>query len=97
MVEQVKVESHENVHAQRAQEHLEDARERASELWKAVSEALAKPPIGATVAGATVLAAGALWGVTEAAFAGAFAWAVFRTLRKRGERKPRETVDESRP
>ncbi len=61
----------------------ERARARATALWQSISGALRKPAIGAGVAGATVLAAGALWGVTEAALAGVAAWAVFRALKKR--------------
>ncbi|MBN9159997.1 MAG: hypothetical protein BGO98_34935 [Myxococcales bacterium 68-20] len=61
----------------------ERARARATALWQSISGALRKPAIGAGVAGATVLAAGAIWGVTEAALAGVAAWAVFRALKKR--------------
>lgn len=43
---------------------------------------LRKPAVGASVAGAAVLAAGAFVGVTEALIAGAVAYAVFRSLRK---------------
>ncbi len=64
----------------------ERARRRARTLWRTASGALRKPAIGAGVAGATVLAAGALLGVTEAALAAVAAWAVFRTLTKRGVR-----------
>ena len=69
----------------------ERARARATALWQSVSVALRKPAIGAGVAGATVLAAGALWGVTEAALAGVTAWAVFRALKKRARRRGETT------
>lgn len=61
----------------------ERLRERAEALWIAASRAVRKPSVGAGVAGATVLAAGAIWGVTEAALAVVAVWAVFRTLKKR--------------
>jgi len=86
MAEQGAVESNEQAQPQRARVIAERARTRATELWRSASTALRKPAIGAGVAGATVLAAGALWGVTEAALAGVAAWAVYRTLRKRGDR-----------
>lgn len=70
-----------------AKERAERARRRARTLWRTASGALRKPAIGAGVAGATVLAAGALLGVTEAALAAVAAWAVFRTLTKRGVRE----------
>ena len=70
-----------------AEERADRVRRQARALWKAASGALRKPAIGAGVAGATVLAAGALLGVTEAALAAVAAWAVFRTLTKRGARE----------
>jgi len=54
------------------------------ELWRATAENVRKPPVGAAVAGAAVLAAGALWGASEAAVAAVAAYAVFRMLRSRG-------------
>lgn len=76
-----------NGDARSAKERLDQARGFAEDVWKTVSGVLAKPPIGASVAGATVLAVGAFWGVTEAAVAGFAAWAVFRTLRQRAQRE----------
>ena len=61
--------------------------QRARALWQSLQGTLRRPAIGAGVAGATVLAAGAIWGVTEAALAGVAAWAVFRALKKRGTRR----------
>jgi hypothetical protein len=96
MAEPVTVESMGNVPPNVAAER---ARARASELWRSVSRTLRKPAIGAGVAGATVLAAGALWGVTEAALAGAAAWVVFRTLKKRVDKRradrPPEAAEDS--
>jgi hypothetical protein len=63
------------------------ARARAEELWHIASDALRKPTIGAGVAGVAVLAAGAIWGVTEAALAAAAGWAVYRALKRRGGRE----------
>ena len=60
-----------------------------AELSKTVKDAAAalrKPKIGATVTGVAVLAAGAMWGVTEALVAGAAAYAVFRKLKKNERR-----------
>lgn len=86
-------------------EHLT---EEARELWHKVSEnpslrkageKMRKPSVGATIAGAAVLAAGAVWGASEAAVAAIAAYAVFRILKKRqrGEqREGRTRVDTSR-
>ncbi|MDF2692665.1 MAG: hypothetical protein K0S65_1048 [Labilithrix sp.] len=90
MAEPVTVESMGNVPPNIAAERT---RARAAELWRSVSSSLRRPAIGASVAGATVLAAGALWGVTEAAFAGVAAWAVFRTLKKRAEKRRTEATE----
>jgi hypothetical protein len=53
------------------------------ELWHKATDKMRKPSVGATIAGAAVLAAGAIWGATEAAVAAIAAYAVFRMLRKR--------------
>jgi hypothetical protein len=94
MAEPVTVES--NIKAPPLDEHdtaeRDRARARATALWRSISHALRKPAIGAGVAGATVLAAGAIWGVTEAALAGVAAWAVFRTLKKRAAKKAKDEV-----
>jgi hypothetical protein len=69
--------------------------EEAQELWRRVSQQARKPSVGATIAGAAVLAAGAIWGASEAAIAALAAYLVFRMLRKRGSsgdaRAPAET------
>jgi hypothetical protein len=65
----------------RQAEHL---RGEARELWHKASEKMRKPSVGATIAGVAVLAAGAVWGATEAAIAAVAAYVVFRMLRKRG-------------
>jgi len=70
-----------------ANERMDRARGRARALWRTASGTLRKPAIAAGVAGATVLAAGALLGVTEAALAAVAAWAVYRTVAKRGARE----------
>lgn len=69
------------------------ARRRAAAMLRLASRYARKPMVGATVAGTAVLAAGALFGVTEAVLAGAFAWAVFRTLRRGATKteKPQES------
>jgi hypothetical protein len=73
-------------------EHLA---EEARELWHKVAAESRKPSVGAVIAGVAVLAAGAVWGATEAAVAALAAYAVFRMLRKRageaGERKSART------
>jgi hypothetical protein len=85
-------------HAMRAAMHAKaehfakEARELAEEagdLGRKAARMLRKPAIGAVVAGAAVLAAGALWGATEAAVAAVAAYAVFRMLRK-GVKAPHE-------
>ena len=70
-----------------ANDRVERARRRARVLWRTASGTLRKPVMAAGVAGATVLAAGALVGVTEAALAAVAAWAVYRTVAKRGVRE----------
>lgn len=72
--------------APRGRAMAERARAQATTMWRTASGAMRKPAIGAGVAGAAVLAAGAFWGVTEAALAGVAAYAVYRALSKRGER-----------
>jgi hypothetical protein len=76
----------------RQAEHLA---EEARELWHKVAAESRKPSVGALIAGVAVLAAGAVWGATEAAVAAVAAYAVFRMLRKRareaGERKPAQS------
>ncbi len=56
----------------------------ARELLRRVADKTRKPSVGAAVAGAAVLTAGAIWGASEAAVAAVAAYAVFRMLRKRG-------------
>jgi hypothetical protein len=81
----------------KGQTHLwqaEHLKEEALELWHRVTAQTRKPSVGATIAGAAVLAAGALWGATEAAMAAVAAYMVFRMLRKRArsgqEQEPAE-------
>ena len=65
--------------------------EEALELWRKVAAESRKPSVGAVIAGVAVLAAGAVWGATEAAVAAVAAYAVFRMLRRRagaGSEKP---------
>jgi hypothetical protein len=57
--------------------------EQARLLWHKAADKMRKPPVGATIAGVAVLAAGAVWGASEAAIAAVAAYAVFRMLRKR--------------
>lgn len=89
MVE-VRVEPNEEPQLESAREDVgESVRERAEELWSWAARSLRKPVIGAGVAGATILAAGVIWGAAEAAVAGVAAWAVFRTLKKRARKAER--------
>jgi hypothetical protein len=83
----------------RRAEHLTDEirelwhKTAADELWHKTADKLRKPWIGATIAGAAVLAAGAVWGASEAAVAAVAAYAVFRMLRKRARSHPRVEAD----
>lgn len=86
MAEQVTAELNDRERASRAHAVADRARTRASAMWRSASGAMRKPVVGAGVAGAVVLAAGALLGVTEAALAGVAAYAVYRALSKRTER-----------
>jgi hypothetical protein len=61
---------------------IEQLEERARVLWHMASARMRKPAVGAVIAGAAVLAAGALWGASEAAVAAIAAYAVFRMLRR---------------
>ncbi len=70
-----------------AAEHHEPVGERTRKLASRAKVALRRPAIGASVAGAAVLAAGAIWGVTEALVAGAAAYGVFRALKKGAARE----------
>jgi hypothetical protein len=65
----------------RQAEHL---MEETRELWHKAADKMRKPSVGATIAGVAVLAAGAVWGASEAAIAAVAAYVVFRMLRKRG-------------
>ncbi len=76
---------------QPAEEHRERLARRARVLASDAKVALRRPAVGASVAGAAVLAAGAIWGVTEALVAGAAAYGVFRALRKGAAREKRES------
>lgn len=87
MAEPVTVESNVQAPRPRIRATADRSRARAAAAWRSVSSKLRRPSIGAGVAGATVLAAGAIWGVTEALLAGVTAWAVFRTLKKRASRE----------
>jgi hypothetical protein len=77
--------------------------EEALELWRKVAAESRRPSVGAVIAGVAVLAAGAVWGATEAAVAAIAAYAVFRMLRKRantgevGERNRAETQAHNGP
>jgi hypothetical protein len=66
---------------------LDELRREAHEATRRARQALKTPLIGAAVAGAAVLAAGAVWGASEAAVAAIAAYMVFRMLakRRRGE------------
>lgn len=89
MTEEVTSPSQEAAHAApRARVIADRVRSRAEGMWDSAAIAMRKPAIGAGLAGATVLAAGAWLGVTEAALAGVAAWAVFRLLKKRTETVP---------
>ena len=62
----------------------------ANDLWAETAEfaqrmrkALKKPAIGAAVAGGAVLAAGAVWGASEAAVAVLGAYVAYRVLRRK--------------
>ncbi len=88
MAEQVTAEASERAQAPRGRAMAERARAQANAMWRSASTAMRKPAVGAGVAGAAVLAAGAFWGVTEAALAGVAAYAVYRALSKRGEQRP---------
>jgi len=62
----------------------------ANDLWAETAEfaqrirkAMKKPAIGATVAGGAVLAAGVLWGASEAAVAVLGAYVAYRVLRRK--------------
>jgi hypothetical protein len=67
--------------------HAEHLAEEALELWHKIAAESRKPSVGAMIAGVAVLAAGAVWGATEAAVAAVAAYAVFRMLRKRVDRR----------
>ncbi len=56
--------------------------ERGRKLVDETRAALRRPSVGASVAGVSVLAAGAIWGVTEALVASGAAYVVFRTLKR---------------
>ncbi len=64
--------------------------EEARAVWDRAVDKMRKPSVGAAVAGAAVLAAGAVWGASEAAVAAIAAYAVFRMLRRRGAGRERE-------
>jgi hypothetical protein len=66
----------------------------ARELLRKVAEKTRKPSVGAAVAGTAVLAAGAIWGASEAAVAAVAAYAVFRMLRKRLRSRDESTVED---
>lgn len=74
-----------------AEERRERLTHRARALISDAKVALRRPAVGASVAGAAVLAAGAVWGVTEALVAGAAAYGVFRALKK-GAAREREAT-----
>jgi hypothetical protein len=78
----------------RQAEHLT---EEARELWHKAADKMRRPSIGAMVAGVAVLAAGAVWGASEAAIAAVAAYAVFRMLRKRGRSERSEKHEEAGP
>jgi hypothetical protein len=61
---------------------IEQLEEQARVLWHRAAAQVRKPAVGAVIAGAAVLVAGALWGASEAAVAAFAAYAVFRMLRK---------------
>lgn len=76
----------EGPHRAHAAEVVDELRRDARDVAKTARRALNKPGIGAAVAGAAVLAAGAVWGATEAAVAAVAAYVVFRMLRDRRAR-----------
>lgn len=93
MNEQVTTEAKKEAQAQERDVHdtVEHVRTRAAAAWSSAANALRKPAIGAGVAGAAVLAAGAFLGVTEAALAAVAVYAIFRTLAKHGQSEAETT------
>lgn len=75
--------------AQTEREQKRSIAERGRSLMTGARTALRRPGVGATATGVTVLAAGAIWGVTEAVVAAAAAYAVFRSLKKSARRAHR--------
>ncbi len=73
---------------------MREIEEQARDVMQGVAERMRKPWIGAAVAGAAVLAAGAFWGASEAAVAAVAAYAVFRMLRRRRRDAGEERRDE---
>jgi hypothetical protein len=70
----------------------------AQKLWRTAAVKMKKPLVAASVAGALVLAAGAVWGASEAAVATIAAYAVFRLMRRNArshEREDRARVEEA--
>lgn len=65
-----------------------------NDVWHRMGDRVKRPSVGATIAGAAVLAAGAVWGASEAAVAAIAAYAVFRMLRKRRGHEAREEREE---
>jgi hypothetical protein len=92
--------SHEDAKNKRAQAAaiIEELRREIRVVWRGAEQAMKKPVVGAAVAGAAVLTAGALWGPTEAAVAAVAAYAVLRVLLQRrppgGKRDRRDRTDE---
>jgi asparagine N-glycosylation enzyme membrane subunit Stt3 len=71
-------------------QEMEQVEQQARDLLHAAAARMRKPTVGALIAGAAVLAAGAVWGASEAAVAAVAAYAVFRMLRKRNRAEPEE-------
>jgi hypothetical protein len=73
--------------------------EEARAIWRNALAKMRKPSVGAAVAGAAVLAAGAVWGASEAAVAAIAAYAVFRMLRRRdgGHEREEQETDDAQP
>jgi hypothetical protein len=74
----------------RLRHEAEHLTEEAQRLWRRAAVKMQKPLVAASVAGALVLAAGAVWGASEAAVATIAAYAVFRLMRRNARSGGRE-------
>jgi hypothetical protein len=74
---------------------LQELRREVQAASDRARQMLKTPAIGAAVAGAAVLAAGAVWGASEAAIAALAAYVVFRMLTKRRRAEAERDTDAS--